>query len=139
MDRSSWNGMTQYMATLSPEKIARRKAFYHRRFASALHEIISRDSITEDREVEMVYKVNLEESLNRLRICPVCTSQIALYPDYPLERVCTNGCGTFTISDVWTNGDVQITFTMAALAQEQDPVADLGRAPDADPSADVRV
>lgn len=72
------------------------------------------ESIEEDRELEMVIKVNLQETLDRLKNCPACGSELMTYTEYPQERICAEGCGDFTIADVYGNGDVVLAFRLLA-------------------------
>jgi hypothetical protein len=64
----------------------------------------------------MVMKVNVQDALNRLTVCPVCGAGLTVYPDYPTERSCH--CGDFTITEVWTNGDVTFEFKMIGHLEE---------------------
>lgn len=73
-------------------------------------------------------KVNLVEALSWLETCPVCSDELKIPHDYPLERVC--GCGTFTVTDVWPSGEVSFEFKMA-------PMADLEAELDAVDDSDV--
>jgi hypothetical protein len=73
------------------------------------------ETLEQEHQQEMVMKVNVQESLNRLSRCPVCSAELVTYPNYPQERSCGDaGCGEFTITDVWLDGDVSFQFKMAS-------------------------
>lgn len=84
----------------------------YRRFVRAAHEVLERDIVQEERPAEMAMKVDIQEALNRLVSCPVCGGGLKMYEEYPQERSCD--CGDFSVSAVWTNGDVEYTFKMVA-------------------------
>jgi hypothetical protein len=62
---------------------------------------------------EMAMKVNLEEALDRLRVCPICGRELESNPDHPSIRYCDED-GEFTVRDVWLDGDVTFEFKMFA-------------------------
>lgn len=90
----------------------------YRRFVLAAHEVLERDIIQEEQPAEMATKVDIQEALNRLVSCPVCGDALMFYDEYPQERSCN--CGDFTVSGVWTNGDVEYTFKMVAATDEDE-------------------
>lgn len=90
------------------------RSYFYKRIADALHEVIQRNTYGEDRQPEMVAKVNIQEALDRIQVCPVCGHAIQIYEAYPLERSCGNDCGEFTITEVWGTGDVTFEFKMTA-------------------------
>lgn len=91
-----------------------RKDMY-RRFLRAAHEVLEREVITEEYEppmAEKVTKVSVQESLNRLTLCPICGAGLQMYVDIPMTRFCT--CGEFVIVDIYSDGDVMFSFKMAS-------------------------
>jgi hypothetical protein len=62
-----------------------------------------------------VMKVNLQEAMEKLHNCPVCGAELRTYDDYPLERSCS--CGDFTVTEVWSTGDVVFQFKMNATEE----------------------
>jgi hypothetical protein len=95
------------------------RSYFYRRLAYAMHKIIERDIAQEGSTPEMADRVDVQEALNRLVTCPICSRELMTYPNYPHERVC-GSCGEFTIAAVWLNGDVEFTFKMlgAPAAEE---------------------
>jgi hypothetical protein len=76
--------------------------------------------ITETRRPAM--KVTLQDALNRLKVCPVCGGELETLAEYPQERSCD--CGDFTITEVYSDGDVVFEFKMLAPDQAS-PIAEL--------------
>lgn len=85
--------------------------------------VLERGALTEEYEPEMVMKINIQGQLNRLRVCPCCGQPLGTVGDSPLVRACMT-CGEFTITAVYTDGDVEFTFVLVAedKPQEGDPV-----------------
>jgi hypothetical protein len=94
------------------------RSYFHQRFVHAVWHIIERDLFAEIRETETVMKVNLEEAISRLQTCPVCSDPLQASSDYPLERFC-NSCGDFTVTEVWTTGEVVFAFKMFSDAPSE--------------------
>lgn len=90
------------------------RSYFYRRIAADMRAVLERHRSQGDREPEMVMKVNVQDALNRLVKCPVCGGDLHIYPDYMLERACSNGCGDFVITEVWSDGDVTFSFKMTA-------------------------
>lgn len=90
------------------------KSYFYLRIANAMREVVERDTVQEGEHPKMVAKVNIQEALDRLVSCPVCGGRLQVYQGYPLERACITGCGDFTITEVWSDGDVVFEFKMAA-------------------------
>lgn len=70
------------------------------------------DVLVEEQRQEMVIKVNIQEALSRLLLCPVCGQKLSTLDNYPQERSCE--CGDFTVTEVWGDGDVVFEFKMLA-------------------------
>jgi hypothetical protein len=66
----------------------------------------------EENSNHMADRVGIQETLDRLTVCPVCAQALQMSDDYPMERSCV--CGEFTITYVLTNGDVILEFCMLA-------------------------
>lgn len=97
--------------------------YFYRRFASAAREVVERGMSTAPEVAsERVIRVDLQEALSRLKLCPVCGIELTFYPDYPLERSCD--CGDFTITAVWSTGDVSFEFKMHNPSEAQEPESD---------------
>lgn len=92
------------------------KSYFYARLAEGIREVIARESVLEENPREMVFKVNIEESVARLKFCPCCGSELAPTGGSPSGRACE--CGEFTITDVWSDGEVVFAFSMFA---EQPP------------------
>jgi hypothetical protein len=106
------------------------RSYFYRRIAAAMHEIVNRADEEGD-QPEMVTKVNLQEAIERLTTCPVCGASLIAYDNYPLERSCA--CGDFTITEVWSDGDVTFAFKMTAPEKlEQEGVYDIQSSEDPD-------
>lgn len=101
------------------------RAYFYKRLADALDEVLWQKQQlhlaglddTEEREPEMVAKVNIQQAVLNLAVCPVCRENLGWSADYPLEKSCD--CGDFTITEVWLNGDVTFEFKMVAQAMTE--------------------
>lgn len=89
------------------------RSYFYARIAEAMHAVIDRESILGSSEhQEMVMKVNIQDALGRLLLCPVCGHKLSTLDNYPQERSCE--CGDFTVTEVWSDGDVVFEFKMLA-------------------------
>lgn len=57
-----------------------------------------------------VIKVNIQDTLNRMKVCPCCGEELSAVD--PMTRSCE--CGEFTITDVYSDGDVTLEFRLVA-------------------------
>lgn len=103
---------------------------FYARLARDIHCIIDREWTTNlaspiplQREEEIEYtpepqpviRVNIQDALNRLTVCPVCGDELEFPIDYPMERTCH--CGDFTIVEVAGDGEVVFQFRMIPLEE----------------------
>lgn len=89
-----------------------------------MRELIERERIQEDDRSEMVMRVDIQETLNRLEVCPACGRELYQYPTNDLARSCEVQCGEFVITGVYTNGDVEFKFTLKSAEKEEVAVSD---------------
>lgn len=64
----------------------------------------------EIRPMSAAIRVDIQEALDRLRVCPVCGAGLNTYVGAELERECD--CGVFTVTAVFTDGDIEFRFMM---------------------------
>lgn len=123
---------TDYRKIVSDEVSGLVRRDFYRRIAHDLHELqakkkderfevllkaveavdtTSTDLWREEPTERMMY-VDIQETLDRLTVCPVCGNGLQVSDGYPLERSCD--CGEFVITKVGSDGDVILEFHMLA-------------------------
>jgi hypothetical protein len=93
------------------------RSYFYQRLANDLmcELVMNKPPLTTPRK-ELVMKVNIQDALDRLRVCPVCGHELESNPDHPAIRYCE--CGEFTVTEVWLDGDVTFEFKMFAVNVE---------------------
>lgn len=94
------------------------RSYFNRRLSVAIREVIARGPVQEERREEMVFKVNIEENVQRLKVCPVCGCD--LFVENTTTLTCD--CGVFVMTDMWTDGAIVFSFTLHPADESEQPV-----------------
>jgi len=88
-----------------------------------MRNVIDNNYSTEDDRTEMALRVNIQDSLHRLLVCPCCRQELKTF-ETELLRSCS--CGEFVITEVHSDGAVVFSFTMnPESAQEAEEESDV--------------
>jgi hypothetical protein len=93
------------------------RSYFLRRLAADMRQLIDREhNAREEPQEEMMLRVDVEESINQLKNCPICGAE--------LERSGMGmrcECGDFVITAVWADGAVEFTFTAHPMVSQEQP------------------
>jgi hypothetical protein len=97
------------------------RSYFYRRLADAMREVVDRDyTVYEEQEYDVAtdrrLRVNIQDSLNRLKFCPACGQQLETYEDCPQNRNCEHG--EFSVTDIWDDGELAFQFILFPVDSE---------------------